>query len=465
MELQQPAILLNEEADSTATNQEKGPVASIRKSYKTVCASKSSPPSPRSASFSLHRKDKIHDNGTNAKANNYLNVDRVDRRMVKSRYSVPDFRQLKMTSDEECYRRQRRSCMEELLKLKEEHKTNQYHEKSPLASKSINSPMHIPSQKSPIFDENGNHRRVDSFNQILPTSSQSSGFSKSGASPATQYNSTPKGKHQNGNTYRTVDLSQSFNLSSSYTDTVDASEDDFRQQTLLMKRRNSLRLKKQFMNEKVKTLRERVKQISAKSEDPEVTDEERNLAALEERLVDIDEELQRINLKVHEPVTQDFKEEKKKNKQHFLKFRSTHRVATPVGIRKSNELKDSSENPATSPSVSPPMRKLSLSYNFKLFGHSGKRDSESSGLNSNNTSVSSMESFHESQILQNEPMDRITGSYNDVRSTEGRRFETQMSRKASSVSSIQESDETDEQIDTESGLHKDALSKIEVSIW
>ena len=457
--LQQPAILTNNETDSEATNQEKGTVASIRRSYKTVCGSKSSPPSPRSASFSLQRKDNIHDKRTNAKPIDYLNVDGVARRMVRNRYSVPEFGQLKVASDEEHYRRQRKSCMEELLKLKEPHKNNQYHEKSPMVSKTRNTSMHFASQKSPIFDENGNHRRVDSFNQISPDPPQSSDVSKIGA---TLYNSTPKRKHQNGNADQTVDLSESFNLSSSYTDTVDASDDVFRQQTLLMKRRNSLRLKKQFVNEKVKTLRERVKQTGAKSEDALATEEEQNLTALEERLIDIDKELQSINLKVDVPVTEDFKEDKKKNKQHFLKFRSTHRTTTPVSSRKSNGSKDSLENSATSPSLSPTARKRSLSYNFKLFGHSGKRDSESSGLNSNTASVSSMESFHESQLLPNESTNRIAASFNEVRSIEGRRFETQRSRKASSVSSIQESDEIDEQIDAERGVHKDALLKIKV---
>ena len=447
--------------DNAILQESKEPSDSIRQPYRTVGASISSPPSSRSASISVHSRSRSRDVQNHKRSTDFLNVNGVERRVIKSRYSVPDFSQLKLANKVECDR-EIMSCLKEVQKLKEAHENNRY-SKSPVVSKARFSSMYVSTPSSPIFDENGNDQRVGSLQQLSQTSPKRSSFVNADRSPATRHNSTPKGRSRNGHSDSNIDLSQSLNLSHSYSDTFDVCDNYNEQQTLLMKRRNSLQLKKKGFNETIKALREKTKQSSAKAEGAEVAEEEKNLAILENSLFDIEQEIESINLKVDIPTTEDFKDDKRKSKQNFLKLRSTQKATTPVGTRRSDTLKNSTESATTNSRVSPPVRKRSFSHNFRLFGHAGKRDSGINGLNGSTGIASSMENFHEQQLLPSEPMINNVGSYSDLGSAEDRKFERQRSRKTSSVSSVQEFDELDGRPAVERGTHKDALSKIEVN--
>ena len=462
--LQQPVISPPDEADGGLTGEGKSQVSAARRLHRTVAHCESSPPSPRTASVSYHGRDASTDPRKMMRPIDYLNVDKVERRLVKNRYSVPDFRQAKMTNNDE-FQRQRMSCLEELLKLKEAHENNQYPEKSAKAAKKRAASLYLATSKSSVYDENANHQQTESLNRISPTSPPRSNSFKIDASPVSRQNFAQSAKYRNVD--RSSGLSDSLNMSSSYTDTSDFAdefyEDDLRQQALLMKRRNSLRLQKQVVNQKVKALRDRVSHVTTK--DQESTEEEQNLAKLEDRLENIDKELEDINLKIDLPDTNDLRDTKKKNRQLFSKFKSTQKATTPVGTRRTAGPKESRENAVTSPATSPPVRKRSFSHNFRLFGHTGKRDSDGSGLNSNTASISSIESFHEPQLHSNESVGRNTGSYGDLKSIENHKFETQRSRKASSVTSVPESDDVDGRRDADKGINREALLKIEVSIF
>jgi len=449
----------NDEVDNAVVQEDKEPTDNIRQPYRTVGASISSPPSSRSASVSVLNRGRSRDLQNHNKSTDFLNVNGMERRVIKSRYSVPDFGQLKLANKVECDR-ERMSCLKEVQKLKEAHGNKRY-PKSPVASKTRFSSMYVSAPSSPIFDENGNDQRVGSLQQLLQASPKRSSFVNADQSPSTPQNSTPKGKSRNGHSDSRIDLSQSLNLSHSYSDTFDIYDNYNEQQTLLMKRRNSLQLKKKYFNEKIKALREKTKQPTAKTEGAEVAEEEKNLSMLENSLNDIEQEIESINLKVDVPATEDFKDEKRKSKQNFLKLRSTQKATTPIGSRRSDTLKNGTDNSTTNSRVSPPMRKRSFSHNFRLFGHSGKRDSSINGLNSSTAVASSVENFHEQQLLQSEPMINNVGNYRDLGSAEDGKFERQRSRKTSSVSSLQGSDEVDGRLDVERGIHKDALSKIE----
>lgn len=376
-----------------------------------------------------------------------LNVDRQERKMIKTRYSVPDFNKAEAASREELRRQQALSCFEELLKLKQAHENNQYPEKAEKSEKTGKSAkkratsLYVKNSKLIVYDENGNHQQADG-----PVSPGSVDYQKFDLNSSHILHT----KHAHPN--RNSGLSDSLNMSDVSDCTDDIGEDsDFLRQTMLMKRRNSLRLQKQVISEKVKSLRGKVNQTA---KDRESAEEEESLTKLEVKLNNIDKELQEINLRIDVPAD-DFKEGKRKRQQLLSKLRGTPKSTTPVSDRRSHHSKDSgtSNDGAV---TSPPLRKRSYSHNFRLFGQSSKRDSE--GVVSNSTSLSSVESFPDSQVMLNESI----GSISDVsKSLEDRKLETQISRKTSSVSSVNESDEMDGK---RSSDNRDALSKIEVNI-
>lgn len=455
--LQRPFIVQTDGTDENyVTHSGNIPKSNDQLPHRPLAHSESSPSSPRGFGPSYRQNLRSPDDRSVTKPIDYLNVDKADKKFARNRYSVPDFGLAKSSHNEE-FHRQRLSCLEELLKLKEAHENNQYPEKSGKTKKKRATSLYVRDSKSDLFDENGNHRQTESLNRV-PTGSPTSPNDL-------RMDQIVITKPLNGHSSQSSVLSDSFNTSTSYNDESDLvdefNEDNLRKQTLLMKRRNSLRLQKQVVNEKVQALRERVNQSNGTSKDPESAEEEENLTKLEEKLSNIDKELNEINQNVAVPAD-DFKEGKRKKQQIFSKFKSSQKATTPVGNRKTNTPKETvtnSENTMMNISISPSVRKQS--FTRSIFRHpSTKRDSGGSFMSLNTANAATIDIVPDSNANSKE----TDGKNYDLKNNYDKKMDLQRSRKASRASSVQESDDVDGKRASEKDLNREALLKIEVMI-
>eukprot|EP00112_Aurelia_sp_Birch-Aquarium-sp1_P001408 Seg115.9 transcript_id=Seg115.9/GoldUCD/mRNA.D3Y31 product="hypothetical protein" protein_id=Seg115.9/GoldUCD/D3Y31 len=486
MVLQQPVIdPLQESIDETSETDKKGPLASIRRSHRKITHSESSPPSPRHATrtFAKSVESLKADSQKMLTPIDYLNVDStVVKRSPKNRYSAPDFQK----------RQSLNICLEEVLRLKEAHKNNVYPAMNGKSGKGRASSLYLAKPKATFVDENANHQQSEHWDRVMTSSPKK--IVENSFKPETKQNARPVSGgiaiSRPKSTNSSSRLSLSLNLPSSSTSSInmlasptessdfveEISEDELRQQTLLMKRRNSLKLQKDVVARKVKTLRERSAKNSVEPSDLESTDEERNISMLENRISRIDAELTEINTKVSSPEDI-FKESKKKTKPLFSKFKSSQKNVQNSGVDKTNiATKDCLDVLLTSPSISPRVRKRSLSHNIKLFGQ--KRNSDLSEPSSNRASMSSIDSS--TDMNDGASAGRRAESWTDLKSADDLRCDIERVRKASSVRSVPEKiDEVDgdrdfdrdfglKQDDTslqdvnEKGISREALLRIEV---
>ncbi|XP_065061135.1 uncharacterized protein LOC135688287 isoform X1 [Rhopilema esculentum] len=446
----------------------KGRVASIRNTHRPVVHCESSPPSPRSPV--RHRFETV-DKATKETLRpiEYLNVE-DQRRLPRNRYSMPVFTQKSVLTYEE-FNRQRRSCLEELLKLKEAHDKNQYPDKGGKFDYQRASSVYAYGRKSAVLDENDNHADVSSFEKMCSSYPKRSRSFKLEASPCPGTKLTGNMKHRHRSMINSRGLSKSMILPTDVTDAQDVTDDlqgDLQQQTLLMKRRNSLKLRKDVIDQKVKALRTRVGRSSADGTDSETAEEEQNLLLLENKLKNIEKELLLINRTADIPPENVFKEGKKKNKQQlFSKFKSNQK--TSQANHKASHQRDNTDKVVSSESLSPAVRKRSLSHNFKLFSAS-KRHSDLSDMSINRASMSSLDSSTDGTFGVNDFVPSPAVGSADLKSSDEYKVDSVRTRKTSSVSSVSELDEPDgmghnqsakeASNTTENGLSKDAFLKI-----
>ena len=477
---------MKESVDETSGTDDKGPVASVRRSHRKITHSESSPPSPRHATRTFVQSVELKSDSRKVLSPiDYLNVDsNVVKRSPKNRYSAPDFQK----------RQSLNICLEEVSRLKEAHENNVYPLVNGKNGKGRAVSLYLAKTKPTFVDENANHQQSEPWGRVVTSSPkkivESSVVLEAKQSPRPVSDGIARSRPRSTNSSSRLSLSlnaassstSSINMLASPTESSDfveeISEDELRQQTLLMKRRNSLKLQKEVVARKVKALRERLAKNSIESSDLESTDEERNLSVLENRISRIDAELTEINTKVSSPEDV-FKENKKKTKQLFSKFKSTQKNLQNSGVDKTNVVtKDCLDVLLTSPSISPRVRKRSLTHNIKLFGQ--KRNSDLSEPDSNRASMSSIDSF--TDTTDGASAGRRAESWTDLKSADDLRCDVERVRKASSVRSVPEKiDEVDGDKDVdgedglklsdmslqdvnEKGISKEALLRIEVRV-
>eukprot|EP00794_Sanderia_malayensis_P015313 gene15313-16890_t len=298
------------------------------------------------------------------------------KKMKTNRNSVPDFRRQML--------QQRSSCLEEVLKLREAHENNKYPGKGESgAERNRSMTWSIPKPKQQ--SASSEHEANESYGNHHNHSSQSwdVGMASKSAVVCELHKRSPNdgwdGFNNSGNN---VSIGNGGCCHGE-----GGEEEDLKRQTLLMKRRNSLRLRKEVVGKKVKQIRETLEKGRKDMDSNETLNFEKNLVTLEENLSEINDELERLNGNITlPPVNDNVKDGKKSTKQQlFSKLKSTHKSSQKQLLTKENV-----DTLLTSPGLSPRMRKRS--FNLKVIGSTLKRNSEIGETNSNRASMSSMES-------------------------------------------------------------------------
>ena len=344
------------------------------RSHKRVTYAESSPPTPRTTSSTFFN------NSTNS-----LHSESVED-LKPNRHSVPDFRQRSL-SNQQIMLRHRSSCLEEIIKLQEAHGNKKYPANSKGIDKNRSTSLYVTKSRTNnhVIDENGNHEHPGTWNGIITSSPIKSDAAK------------------------TVGIDVVTTRPLSPRDEIDGfSEEDQKQQTLLMKRRNSLRLQKDDVGRKVKVLKgilDQNKKISS-------MDNDKKLSVLQDKLSVINSELEEINIKIDIPEDAMLMDTKKASKKQLFKFKSTQKSSSNAKER--TLPKENLEALLTSPGLSPRLRKRSLSKNLKMLGTNWKRSSESSEPNSHRGSSSSVESSFDTLTTARDIAGRSTGDISEL---------------------------------------------------